>query len=258
MGRPEDRPVVTTDHHTEDLPATPQRDRTIPAERWVEAPPELLELGSDIGAPLVAYKRRIGRWLLWRAGPARKADARYMALAADDLSRRYSFRLFPDGTGEGEGPDGRVHHRFRAWKEALRDAGASLPSMNHDRARELIERERERLAGLVREREAEGLTTEPEGEQLSELAAHDQHQADVGTETFEREKDLSLLKQLAAEIDELDRALRKVDEGTYGICEACGKEIPAERLEAMPGARFCVEDQGRRRHPGGDRAWGST
>lgn len=122
MTVPEDRPLVATDHHTEDLPPTPQRDRTIPAERWLEAPAELLALGADIGEPVVAYKRRIGRFLLWRAGPPSKGDARYMALAADDLGQRYTFRLFPDGTGEGTGPDGRRHTRFRIWKEALRDS----------------------------------------------------------------------------------------------------------------------------------------
>ncbi len=118
----EDRPPVTVDHHTDDLPPLPQRDRLIPATRWVEAPDELLTLGADIGHPLVSYKRRIGRYLLWRAGPATKADARYMALAADDVSQRYTFRLFPDGSGEGVGPDGVTHTRFRTWKEALRDA----------------------------------------------------------------------------------------------------------------------------------------
>ena len=126
MSIPEDRPLVTVDHHTEDLPPTPQRDRTIPVERWVEAPAELRALGADIGNPVVAYKRRIGRWLLWRAGPAVKADARYMAVAADDLSQQYTYRLFPDGSGEGDGPDGTRHTRFRAWKEALRDWG-TLP-----------------------------------------------------------------------------------------------------------------------------------
>jgi hypothetical protein len=117
-----DRPLVTTDHHTADLPLTPQRDRTIPATRWVEAPGELKSLGADFGVAQVAYKRRIGRWLLWRAGPAVKADARYMAIDVDDLGRRYTFRIFPDGSGRGEGPDGVLHTRFRAWKEALRDA----------------------------------------------------------------------------------------------------------------------------------------
>ena len=116
-----------TDHdwHTAELPATPQRDFLIPATRWIEAPSDLVALGRDFGVELVAYKRRIGRYLLWRAGPAAGSDARYMAIAADDLARRFTFRLFPDGNGEGAGPDGRVHARFRAWKEALRDDGAS-------------------------------------------------------------------------------------------------------------------------------------
>ena len=119
---PEDRPPVAVDYHTEDLPPLPQRDYLIPAERWVEAPRELSELGADFGVSLVAYKRRLGRFLLWRAGPASRADARYMALAADDLDERYTFRLRPDGTGEGVGADGRTHERFRTWKEALLDA----------------------------------------------------------------------------------------------------------------------------------------
>jgi hypothetical protein len=58
---------------------------------------------------------------LWRAGPARGADARYMALRADDLDDQHTFRLFPDGTGDGQGPSGQTHARFRAWKEDLRD-----------------------------------------------------------------------------------------------------------------------------------------
>jgi hypothetical protein len=118
---PEDRPLVEVDHHTADLPDLPQRDRTIPAERWVEAPSELRALGADIGEPVVIYKRRIGGWLLWRAGPPNKGDTRYMALSAADPGRQFTFRLFPDGSGTGQGPDGVVHNRFRAWKEALRD-----------------------------------------------------------------------------------------------------------------------------------------
>lgn len=118
----EARAPTTRDWHTAELPPTPQRDFLIPAERWIEAPPELRALGADLGIDLVAYKRRIGPWLLWRAGPAVKADARYMAIDADDLTRMFTFRLFADGTGEGMGPDGAQHARFRSWKEALRDA----------------------------------------------------------------------------------------------------------------------------------------
>ena len=118
----DERPYDDTPVHTDDLPATPIRDRNIPATAWVEAPEALLRLGDDIGRPKIAYKRRIGPWLLWRAGPATKADARYMALRADDLSETYTFRLYADGGGEGAGPDGVTYDRFRTWKESLRDA----------------------------------------------------------------------------------------------------------------------------------------
>ena len=117
----EERPPTDHDWSTGDLPATPQRYFLIPAERWVEAPPELRQLGADFGVDLVAYKRRIGRYLLWRAGPAVGADARYMAIAADDTNEQWTFRVFPDGHGEGAAPAG-AHTRFRTWKEDLRDA----------------------------------------------------------------------------------------------------------------------------------------
>jgi hypothetical protein len=116
------RPIDDTPVHTADLPPTPVRDRNIPATAWVEAPPELLAVGADLpGRPVATYKRRIGRWLLWRAGPATHADARYLVLDADDLGRQHEFRLFPDGSGDGLGPSGQRHQRFRAWKEDLRD-----------------------------------------------------------------------------------------------------------------------------------------
>jgi hypothetical protein len=117
----EERTPTDHDWHTDELPATPQRDFLIPAPRWCEAPVALRELGADLGIDLVAYKRRIGRYLLWRAGPARGADARYMAVASDDLARVFTFRLFSDGSGDGRGPNETTHTRFRTWKESLRD-----------------------------------------------------------------------------------------------------------------------------------------
>ncbi len=118
----DERPVDITPVHTDDLPATPVRDRNIPASAWVEAPAALRSLGHDIGVPDAMYKRRIGPWLLWRAGPAAKADARYLAIRSDDLERSFHFRLFADGTGHGLGPTGTPHARFRSWKEDLRDS----------------------------------------------------------------------------------------------------------------------------------------
>ena len=116
--------------------------------------------------------------------------------------------------------------------------------MDPEHARQLIVSEKERLEGLVREREAEGVGTQSETDQISELSSLDQHQGDIGTETFEREKDFSLLEQLEAEIGDLDAALRKIDDGTYGTCEVCGRQIEAERLEAMPGTRTCIDHAG--------------
>jgi hypothetical protein len=121
--RYDERPYDETPVHTEDLPATPLRDRNIPASAWVEAPEELLRLGDDLpGTPGADYKRRIGPWLLWRAGPASGGDARYWVARADDLAVSYTFRLFPSGDGTGVGPSGATHTRFRTWKEDLRDA----------------------------------------------------------------------------------------------------------------------------------------
>lgn len=119
--------------------------------------------------------------------------------------------------------------------------------MDPEHARELITTERERLETLVRERENEtGIGVDSETDSISELSSLDQHQGDIGTETFEREKDFSILEQLEAEIGDLDAALRKIDEGTYGTCEICGTEIQPDRLEAMPGTRTCIEHAGAR------------
>lgn len=117
------RPDDHTPVHTADLPPTPIRDRAIPATAWVEAPADLLALGDDLpGRPVASYKRRIGPWLLWRAGPATKAEARYWAARADDLADSWTFTLDPTGDGTGIGPSGAVHERFRAWKEDHRDS----------------------------------------------------------------------------------------------------------------------------------------
>ena len=118
--RYDQRPADHTPIHTAALPATPTRDRNIVASAWVEAPDELLVLGADLANhPEAEYKRRIGPWLLWRAGPAAGGDARYWAGRDDDLHVQHTFRLFPDNTGDGTGPSGLRHTKFRPWKEDL-------------------------------------------------------------------------------------------------------------------------------------------
>jgi DnaK suppressor protein len=111
--------------------------------------------------------------------------------------------------------------------------------MDPEQARELVLTERQRLETLHRERENE--IGDGEKGNTGELSSLDQHPGDMGTETFEREKDFSILEGLESEINDLDAALKKIDEGTYGICEIGGESIETERLEAMPGARTCIK-----------------
>jgi hypothetical protein len=126
--RYDERPDDTTPVHTDELPDTPTRDRNIVASAWIEAPAALLAVGADLpDRPVATYKRRIGPWLLWRAGPASGGDARYWAVRADRLDDTSTFRLFPDGSGDGVGPSGARHTRFRTWKEDLLGRDPSPP-----------------------------------------------------------------------------------------------------------------------------------
>jgi RNA polymerase-binding transcription factor DksA len=71
----------------------------------------------------------------------------------------------------------------------------------------------------------------------------DQHPADEGTELFEKEKDLAVRATLSRQLDEVNVALGKFENGTYGICETCGKPIDERRLRAFPAATHDVEHQ---------------
>jgi DnaK suppressor protein len=104
-----------------------------------------------------------------------------------------------------------------------------------------LEEERTRLQGIRDDlqREQEEATSDSGGE----LSSFDQHPGDSGTETFELEKNVSLLEQLEDELVEIDAAVQRLERGTYGTCQACGRPIGDERLEALPATRFCVEDQ---------------
>jgi DnaK suppressor protein len=58
---------------------------------------------------------------------------------------------------------------------------------------------------------------------------------------YEREMNMALRRRTRRKVNSLEEALRRFEEGTYGICERCGKEISAQRLEALPHARLCIE-----------------
>jgi len=77
----------------------------------------------------------------------------------------------------------------------------------------------------------------------SEASAFGMHQADAGSDAYDRDFALSLLSQEQDALYEIDQALKRIEVGTYGICEMSGKPIPHARLEAIPFARFTVQCQ---------------
>lgn len=78
-------------------------------------------------------------------------------------------------------------------------------------------------------------------DEVSELALADNHPADIATEVFERSKDIGLRENALIQVGKINEALAKIDAGTYGKCDRCGKEIPLERLEAIPQTTLCLE-----------------
>lgn len=111
--------------------------------------------------------------------------------------------------------------------------------MDETRARKLLEAERDRLLAL-RDGHTSDHLEESVTDSTSELSAFDQHPGDVASETAEREKDLSVREHVEAQLEEVQAAFQRLEEGRYGLCEGTGERIPDERLEAEPAARYTV------------------
>jgi RNA polymerase-binding transcription factor len=111
-----------------------------------------------------------------------------------------------------------------------------------DEFRSLLEAERERIANAI-----EYLASENPGTMQEELGdvgwGTDNHVGDMASVTFDRELDEGLGEGAQQTLDQIDRALAKLDAGTYGTCERCGKPIGEERLRARPWATLCIDDQ---------------
>lgn len=112
---------------------------------------------------------------------------------------------------------------------------------DEQQARQRLEHERDRVNELITSLRSEGLDEE-EAAQSGELTHYDQHPADQASETFEREKDMAILEQLELDLAEIEAALQRVEDGTYGIDEETGQPIDPERLDAMPTARTNVRN----------------
>ncbi|MEO5575272.1 MAG: TraR/DksA C4-type zinc finger protein [Gaiellaceae bacterium] len=104
--------------------------------------------------------------------------------------------------------------------------------------RQELEQARERLQKTIEHHDIGNASlTEETGE-----SAADNHLADSASETYDRELDEGLEEDAREQLRQVESALARIESGEYGTCEVCGKEIPVERLEAMPSATLCIDD----------------
>jgi RNA polymerase-binding transcription factor len=117
---------------------------------------------------------------------------------------------------------------------------AKLTKKETDELQARLQQERAELeVQLATIEDASFATTQSD---LSGDVGLDDESADAGTATFEREKDLSIEQNVRDLLQKIDRALKRIDEGTYGICERCGKPIEKARIKALPYVDLCIKD----------------
>ena len=137
--------------------------------------------------------------------------------------------------GAGQGGPGRRPRQGRRPR--------NFPAKTLDKLRRLLEEERETYVrqahDLAAEAEALAAEREPGDTQF------DEESGEGDTLNVERERDLALSASANQAVEEIDRALRRMDIGTFGICERCGKKIAVARLEALPFAALCIECKSR-------------
>ena len=117
-----------------------------------------------------------------------------------------------------------------------------MSDLDTERFRALLEEERGRLTAAHEflERENPGSLSD----ELGDLATgDDNHLADTATATFDRELDEGLEEGVQQTLHDIEDALRKIGEGSYGVCEVCGEPIGSARLSALPWARLCIDDE---------------
>jgi RNA polymerase-binding protein DksA len=95
---------------------------------------------------------------------------------------------------------------------------------------------RNEILGDITSMEAESLLR-----QISDLSRLPTHLADLGTDNYEIENTIGLMDSERKLLGEIDGALDRIEDGTYGICQGSGKPIPKDRLKAIPWAKYCVD-----------------
>ena len=123
-----------------------------------------------------------------------------------------------------------------AGKAAPAERKGSRSAAETEKIREALTQRRDELQEEYEQTLSD--ITELQRERLTDSAGDDQ--ADTGTKTFEREQEITLANAILERITQVERALERLDEGSYGWCERCGNPIPVERLAAFPSATLCV------------------
>jgi DnaK suppressor protein len=119
-------------------------------------------------------------------------------------------------------------------------AAAKLTTQEIGDLRARLESEREELGAQLTTIEDQAFAATQSD--ISGDVGVDDESADAGTATFEREKELSIEQNVRDLIQKIDRALKRIDDGTYGICERCGKPIEKARIKALPYVDLCIKD----------------
>jgi len=125
-------------------------------------------------------------------------------------------------------------------KRARRLKRSPLKARELTEFRNILLTKRRDLLGDMSGIEAEALRKDRK-DIASDLSTLPTHPADIGTDNFEQEFTLGLLESERVLLDEIDAALQRIDEGTFGICAGTGKPIGKARLKARPWARYCIE-----------------
>jgi RNA polymerase-binding protein DksA len=116
-----------------------------------------------------------------------------------------------------------------------------LSAIDTNHFRDLLLEERERVAAAL-----QNLHDDHPGsisDETGEDTVYDNHLADTATETYDRELDYTLEENSEHVLADIDAALKRIEDGTYGTCTNCGKQIAPERLEARPWATLCIDCQ---------------
>jgi len=130
----------------------------------------------------------------------------------------------------------------------VKESGCKMKDADLKKFKELLLKKREDTS-----KEISGITSRFDAtlkEKTGDLSSHSYHMADQGTDAMEREMAFARGAKSGRFVHHIDEALRRIEDGTYGKCFSCGKQIPMARLKIVPHARFCIgckeaEEQGK-------------